>query len=237
MGRLKLCSVTAVAALIAAVQLASRAPVDQATAPSNRGVVELETSGAAGISVGSAEGLATRIDAGGPRRGHLRLAVGAGKPAALVMGLEGRYGLPFLAVPFNQAASSGYAPTRLTAADYPSLVPQGRAVDTVAVGSVLAVAELKQLQERYRNVANFVDVFFTGFQTLQTPGHHPKWQDVNLAADLPGWHRFAPAEQWLQRNMQIANAPKPEDLRRMFASFIDEHRHSAGGAPMTDKEK
>src|SRR5437660_8183498 len=172
------------------------------------------------------------------RRGEIAaLAFVAGKPAPLFMGLKGDDGLHFLAVPFNQAASSGYAPTRLTAADYPSLVPQGRAVDTVAVGSVLAVAELKQLQERYRNVANFVDVFFTGFQTLQTPGHHPKWQDVNLAADLPGWHRFAPAEQWLQRNMQIANAPKPEDLRRMFASFIDEHRHSAGGAPMTDKEK
>ena len=60
------------------------------------------------------------------------------------------------------------APTRLTGADYPDLVPQGRAIDTVAVGSVLAVAELKQLQERYRNVANFVDVFFTGFQSLST---------------------------------------------------------------------
>ena len=80
-------------------------------------------------------------------------------------------------------------------------------------------------------------MFFTRFQTLLTPGHHPKWGDVNLAAELPGWRRFAPAEQWLQRNMQIANAPKPDDLKAMFASFIDEHRHSAGGAPMTDKEK
>jgi len=356
MGRLKLCSVTAVAALIAAVRLASAAPVDQAAASINRGVVELETSGAAGISVRIAEDLANLIDDGatrrvlpvvgkgslqnltdlkylrgidmaivqsdvldyakeqrsvpglewsltyitrlyneefhllaGPairnitelankkvnvdlrgsgtsitatrlfdflkipvtvtndsqevaldklRRGEIAaLAFVAGKPAPLFMGLKGDDGLHLLAVPFNQAAGSAYAPTRLTAADYPGLVPQGRAVDTVAVGSVLAVAELKQLQERYRNVANFVDVFFTGFQTLQTPGHHPKWQDVNLAAYLPGWHRFAPAEQWLQRNMQIANAPKPDDLKAMFASFIDEHRHSAGGAPMTDKEK
>jgi len=143
-----------------------------------------------------------------PRRDR-RARVYRGKTGASLHGLKGDDGLHFLAVPFNQAASSAYAPTRLTAADYPNLVPQGKAVDTVAVGSVLAVAELKQLQERYRNVANFVDVFFTGFQTLQTPGHHPKWQDVNLAADLPGWHRFPPAEQWLQRNMQIANAPKP----------------------------
>ena len=37
--------------------------------------------------------------------------------------------------------------------------------------------------------------------------------------------------------MQIANAPKPDDLKAMFASFIDEHRRSAGGGAMTDKEK
>jgi TRAP-type uncharacterized transport system substrate-binding protein len=356
MGRLKLCSVTAFVALIGALHTPSAIAADQAVASINRGVVELETSGAAGISVRIAEDLANLIDDGATRRvvpvvgkGSLQnladlkylrgidlailqmdvldyakeqrlfpgleaslsyvaklyneefhllagadiksvsdlankkvnvdlrgsgtaitatrlfaslkipvtvtndsqevavdklrrgeiaaLAFVAGKPAPLFMGLKGDDGLHFLAVPFNQAANSAYSPTRLTATDYPGLVPPGRAVDTVAVGSVLAVADLRQLTERYNNVVNFIDVFFTGFQTLLTPGHHPKWRDVNLAAELPGWRRFAPAEQWLQRNMQIANAPKPDDLKAMFASFIDEHRHSAGGAPMTDKEK
>jgi len=356
MGRLKLCSVTAFVALIGALHTPSAIAADQAVAAINRGVVELETSGAAGISVRIAEDLANLIDDGatrrvvpvagkgslqnladlkylrgidlailqvdvldyakeqrlfpgfdaslsyiaklyneefhllaGPdiksvgdlankkvnvdlrgsgtaitanrlftslkipvtvtndsqevaldklRRGEIAaLAFVAGKPAPLFMGLKGDDGLHFLAVPFNQAANSAYSPTRLTATDYPGLVPQGRAVDTVAVGSVLAVADLRQLTERYNNVVNFIDVFFTGFQTLLTPGHHPKWRDVNLAAELPGWRRFAPAEQWLQRNMQIAAAPKPDDLKAMFANFIDEHRHSAGGAPMTDKEK
>src|SRR5438445_13740515 len=68
MGRLKLCSVTAVAALIAAVKLASAAPVDQATASINRGVVELETTGSAGIAVRIAEDLANLIDDGATRR-------------------------------------------------------------------------------------------------------------------------------------------------------------------------
>ena len=172
------------------------------------------------------------------RRGEIAaLAFVAGKPAPLFMGLKGDDGLHFLTVPFNDAANSGYAPTRLSAADYPGLVPQDRAIDTVAVGSVLLVADLRQSPERYRNIANFVDVFFTGFQSLLEPGHHPKWQEVNLSAELTGWRRYQPAEQWLQRNMQIANAPKPDDLKAMFASFIDEHRRSAGGAPMTDQEK
>jgi hypothetical protein len=37
--------------------------------------------------------------------------------------------------------------------------------------------------------------------------------------------------------MQIANAPKPDDVKAMFAHFIDEHRRTAGGGAMTDKEK
>lgn len=172
------------------------------------------------------------------RRGEIAaLAFVAGKPAPLFMRLHGDDGLHFVAVPFNPAASAAYAPARLTASDYPGLVPAGKSVDTVAVGSLLAVADLRQSPERYRSIANFVDVFFTGFQSLLEPGHHPKWREVNLTAELPGWRRFAPAEQWLQRNMQIANAPKPDDLRAMFAHFIDERRRSAGGAPMTDQEK
>src|SRR5256885_10420346 len=68
MGRLKLCSVTGLVAVIAAIKLASAAPVDQASATINRGVVELETSGAAGISVRIAEDLANLIDDGATRR-------------------------------------------------------------------------------------------------------------------------------------------------------------------------
>jgi TRAP-type uncharacterized transport system substrate-binding protein len=172
------------------------------------------------------------------RRGEIAaLAFIAGKPAPLFMGLKGDDGLHFLAVPFHPAASSAYAPTRLTAADYPALVPQDRAVDTVAVGSVLAVAELRQLPERNRNVANFVDIFFTEFQSLLTPGHHPKWQEVNLAAELPGWRRYPPAEQWLQRSVQVASVPKPDDLKQMFARFIDERRQAMGNPAMSQLDK
>jgi uncharacterized protein len=356
MSRLKLCLVVSFAALIAGPQPSPAAPLDQGVAAINRGVVELETSGAAGISVRIAEDLANLVDDGatrrvvpvvgkgslqnltdlkylrgidmaivqtdvleyakeqrlvpglelsltyitrlyneefhlltGPnirklsdlankkvnvdlrgsgtsitaarlfdmlkltvtvtndsqeialdklRRGEIAaLAFVAGKPAPLFMSLKIDDGLHFLAVPFNQAAGGTYAPTRLTAADYPGLVPQDRPVDTVAVGSVLAVADLRQSPERYRNIASFVDVFFTGFQSLLEAGHHPKWRDVNLTAELPGWRRYQPAEQWLQRNMQVANAPKPDDVKAMFAHFIDEHRRTAGGGAMTDKEK
>jgi hypothetical protein len=86
-------------------------------------------------------------------------------------------------------------------------------------------------------VGNFVEAFFTGFQSLLEPGHHPKWHEVNLAADLPGWHRYPAAEQWLQRNMQVAKAPSVDELRLMFSRFLDERRQAIAEAPMPAQEK
>jgi uncharacterized protein len=165
------------------------------------------------------------------------LAFVAGKPAPLFRDIKQEDGLHLLAVPFNPATAAGYLPARVTAADYPGLVPQNRPIDTIAVGTVLVAANLQQTPERYRNVVNFVEAFFTGFQSLLEPGHHPKWREVNLAAELAGWRRYPPAEQWLQRNLQAAKAPNPQEVMAMFARFVDERRQSMGGAAMTEPEK
>src|SRR5205823_13144267 len=68
MGRLKLYSVTAFAALIGAFYAPCASAAEQAVAVINRGVVELETSGSTGISVRMAEDLANLIDDGATRR-------------------------------------------------------------------------------------------------------------------------------------------------------------------------
>ena len=147
------------------------------------------------------------------RRGEIAaIAFVAGKPAPLFVGLDGKDGLHFLSIPLNPAISGVFVPTRLSAEDYPGLIPPDQPVDTVAVGTVLAAAIFPVSSERYRNLANFVDAFFTRFQSLTEPGHHPKWREVNLAAELPGWTRFAPAEQWLQRNAPVV-AVKSQDLK------------------------
>jgi TRAP-type uncharacterized transport system substrate-binding protein len=172
------------------------------------------------------------------KRGELAaLAFVAGKPAPFFYNLKADGGLHFLAVPFNSALAAAYVPTRLTAADYPDLVAQDLPIETVAVGIVLVAASLEQIPERYHNVANFVDAFFTGFPSLLEPGHHPKWQEVNISTELPGWRRYPPAEQWLRRNMEVARPPNPEDLKAMFTQYVDERRRTTGGAPMTQQEK
>ncbi|MGH7089927.1 MAG: hypothetical protein ACREFQ_13610, partial [Stellaceae bacterium] len=104
-----------------------------------------------------------------------------------------------------------------------------------AVGTVLIAANLAPGSERYHNVVNFVDAFFTQFPTLLEPGHQPKWHEVNLAAALPGWRRFVPAQQWLERNAPVARR-EPQDIRVMFERFLNE-RLKASGAVMTQQQK
>ena len=102
----------------------------------------------------------------------------------------------------------------------------------------MVVAGLPAKTERYRNVANFVDAFFTRFPRLQEEGHHAKWQEVNLAAELPGWRRFPPAETWLQRNVVASSSPlKEQELREIFAKFIDERNLLSGGRSLSGPEK
>jgi len=60
--------------------------------------------------------------------------------------------------------------------------------------------------DRYRRIANFVDVFFPKLAQLQQPPHHPKWRETNLAAVVPSWTRFPAAADWLERQKQSAIA-------------------------------
>ena len=164
--------------------------------------------------------------------------VGA-KPTPLFRDIQGADGLHFLSIPLKSVMTAGYAPTRLTAQDYPGLVPSDGAVDTVAVGTLLLAANLQPGTDRARNLANFVDVFFTRFPTLLEPGHHPKWREVNLAADVPGMRRYPPAEQWLTRNTPVAATKQatPADMKSVFERFLEERLRLSGAQGMSQDQK
>jgi TRAP-type uncharacterized transport system substrate-binding protein len=171
------------------------------------------------------------------RKGEIgAMAFVAGRPASLFKGLRQDEGLHFIAIPLSPALIDAYVATSLTDADYPGLIPHDQPVDTVAVGTVLAVANLQPDTERYRNVKNFVDIFFTQFQSLLEPGHDPMWREVNLAAELPGWQRFPPAQQWLDRVGTVAQQ-NPRDVKTLFWRFLDARQAVIGGAPFTDRQR
>lgn len=172
------------------------------------------------------------------RRGEIAaLVVVAAKPAPFFQGLKPGNGLHLLGIPLPQTVTAAYPPTQITAADYPDLVPADAPVDTIAVGNVLMAADLRLAPDRDRNLAKFVEALFGGFQTLLEPGHQAKWQEVNIAADLPGWTRYQPAAQWLQDHAQVAAAQNPDALKALFSQFIDERRQANGGIPMSATEK
>jgi hypothetical protein len=161
----------------------------------------------------------------------------AGKPAPAFLSRRLPSGIHLLPVPLTTEVRSAYQPSNFTAKDYPQLVGAERPVETVAVGTVLAVANFPPESERYRNLANFVDAFFTQSAKFQEPPRHPKWQELDLAADLPGWRRFGPAQEWLRRNVPAGPAMAERELKDMFVRFIDERARLSGSSTMTQERK
>ncbi len=54
----------------------------------------------------------------------------------------------------------------------------------------------------------------------------PKWKEVNLAAQVPGWQRFAAADQWLKAAAGRAGATD-EQLRENFRAFMGQQAKTA----------
>ncbi|MDB5546320.1 MAG: hypothetical protein JWO64_3469 [Hyphomicrobiales bacterium] len=125
-----------------------------------------------------------------------------GKPAPALAGIS-ISGLQLISIPYKGALQDFYYPAQITKADYPNLVTSDRGVDTVAISTVLMALEAKPNSPRYKKLTQFTQTLFERFGALRDAAHHPKWREVNLAADVPGWRRFQPAQKWLD------NAPVP----------------------------
>jgi TRAP transporter TAXI family solute receptor len=142
-----------------------------------------------------------------------------GKPARLFDSVPPDDGLHFLAVPPKPELVQTYAPARLTAEDYPRLVREGEAVETLAVSAVMAAYAWPVGSERYRKVARFVDAFFNHADAFQQSPRHRKWREISLAAPLGGWTRFPATEKWL-RNAAAAHNDAAE--YEQFMKFLDQ---------------
>jgi uncharacterized protein len=126
----------------------------------------------------------------------------AGKPTGAFAKFKLEPGMRILPVQYTEALEQDYYPAKLTNDDYPSLIPKGSSIDTIAVGSVLAAYNWPRDTDRYRRVAHFIDGFFSKFPEFQKPARHPKWKETNLTTTLKGWKRFPAAEEWLAKNSE-----------------------------------
>lgn len=127
--------------------------------------------------------------------------------------------LRLVPIDYAEALEKSYFPASLTDQDYPGLVQPGEPIETVAVGTVLAVYNWRPKTERYWKLHKFVNALFSNFdKVVSRSDRHPKWNEVNLAARLPGWQRFKPAANWLAKNRKsVATRQK---LKAAFEKFL-----------------
>ncbi|HLZ65858.1 MAG TPA: TAXI family TRAP transporter solute-binding subunit [Aliidongia sp.] len=160
----------------------------------------------------------------------------AGKPVKLFSSIDGSSGLHFLAVSPTPALLGTYLPAQLSHEDYPQLIPEGTSLDTVAVGAVMAIFNLRPGTDRFHQAEAFVDAFFSKFDKFLLPPRHPKWHEVNLAADLPGWKRFDPAIAWLDQHGKTASN-NDDEIRKAFEGYLDRQAELTASPPPSAEEK
>jgi TRAP-type uncharacterized transport system substrate-binding protein len=135
-----------------------------------------------------------------------------GKPVDFFAHIPANSGLHLVPIPFSKIFADHYALGEFTSEEYPTLVPQGEKIDTIAVPAVLAVFNWPKDTDRYRRVQRFTEALFTKWDKFHEPHRHPKWRDVNLAATVPGWTRWSVAEEMLRRKQQKDQSPAVSKL-------------------------
>jgi hypothetical protein len=121
----------------------------------------------------------------------------SGKPTSLITGLTEADGLQLIEIPFSQGLAGVYIPTEFTPTDYPGIVTE-KHVETVAVGAILAVYDnFAKNSDRYRNLVSFSRDLVANVAAFKRSPRHPKWQELDLGAEVPGWKRFGPMKDIL----------------------------------------
>ncbi|WP_262265808.1 TAXI family TRAP transporter solute-binding subunit [Microvirga yunnanensis] len=114
-----------------------------------------------------------------------------------------------------------YAPSQITAEEYPNLVEQGRQLDTIAVSRVLALRNWPEGSAHYERLADFNEslssYLFEQLQKSVDNGTNPAEQALN-------WNRFRPTEVLLARKAQQA------EEHRAFEGFTV----AQGACPLPD---
>ena len=117
-----------------------------------------------------------------------------GQPLPLIKeaGREQRFRL--MPIP-PERIKAAYIPSELTADAYPGLINPGKLVQTVAVSAVLAAYNWPADHPRRQKLNRFIESFSTNFETLLEPPFHPKWGEIDLNTEVPGWQRIGPTKE------------------------------------------
>lgn len=172
-------------------------------------VLGREAFDALGVKINAANlSLDTALDQ--MKRGQISAAlVLSGKPVKPLLALNsGPDNIRLLSMPYSQALQRDFLPSTLDHADYPDLIAGDQAVGTIAIQSALFAYNWPARSPRAELLETFTRSFFSRFSEFLADDHSPKWREVNLAARLPGWERFRPAEHWLSLQSMGSDAAR-----------------------------
>jgi len=168
------------------------------------------------------------------RNGEIAATVHVGpRPSPFVRQLNASDGVRLLSVPPVPGLETLYKRASFNQIDYPDLIPQGETINTVAVETVLVVYRWPSPNERSIKVDNFVTTLFDRLGEVQQPDRHPKWREMSLLSDVPGWRRLEVASKWVSTEIakqQVqsgqATAAVSKPLTRQFEAFMDHMRQA-----------
>jgi TRAP transporter TAXI family solute receptor len=178
----------------------------------------------------------------------------SGAPQAALAKLKKEDGVHFLALDAESLPNrdlrpilSEYLPAEITHEHYPNLIDEGKSVPTIANRALLVAYAAQEDTVRYKRVSKFVREFFGKIDQFHSSARHPKWSEVNLSAEIPGWTRFKPAAEWLaaRRSAVMAMVPDqsnpaartPAELRSAFERFIENFTTSSGQRSLSTRER
>jgi TRAP transporter TAXI family solute receptor len=176
----------------------------------------------------------------------------SGAPQAALAKVGKEDGLHFLGLDAESlpdhdlhAIFSDYLPAELTHEEYPNLVPDAAPVATIANRALLVAYAWPEDSVRYKKLAKFVQEFFGKIDQFHSAARHPKWKEVNLAADIPGWVRFKPAAEWLDAHRPVAMARtgsspaarSQTELRVAFEQFLENYSSTSGRKSLSSRER
>ena len=143
-------------------------------------------------------------------------------------------GLHLLDIEYSDRFTDYYTPYTVSSDEYPNLLKPGQNVETLGLPAVLAVYNWPKGSDRYRRVERFIEYYFSGFDKLKQAPYQVDWKSVNVNAKVPGWIRYAAAEEALAklaRNELSPDIGKPAgtaltaeadpNRRQLFNEFLE----------------
>jgi uncharacterized protein len=161
----------------------------------------------------------------------------SGAPQAAMVKVRKEDGLHFLALDERSLPNhdlhpifAKYLPIELTHEEYPAVIPEGSSVSTVGNRSLLITYAWPENSVRYNKIAKFVREFFGKIDQFHDGSRHPKWEEISLAAEMPGWARFKPAADWLAEHQSVA-------LKPAFDQFVQSNAAVLSQKGLSDRDR